>query len=80
MQQEPLDGKPATTKPSDQALLNAYYQEPVKQAERFADLAKGNCSRWNWRFLEFTPPFCACLAWSSLPITALYWLRLHSGQ
>ncbi len=40
MQQEPLDGKPATTKPSDQALLNAYYQEPVKQAERFADLAK----------------------------------------
>ncbi|NMQ19516.1 hypothetical protein E4P82_10110 [Candidatus Competibacter phosphatis] len=40
MQQEPLDGKPATTKPSDQALLNAYYQEPIKQAERFADLAK----------------------------------------
>lgn len=40
MQQEPLDGKPATTKPSDQALLSAYYQEPVKQAERFADLAK----------------------------------------
>jgi hypothetical protein len=39
MQQEPLDGKPLS-KPGDQALLDAYYQEPVKQAERFADLAK----------------------------------------
>ncbi len=39
MQQEPLDGKPLA-KPGDQALLDAYYQEPVKQAERFADLAK----------------------------------------
>lgn len=39
MQQEPLDGKPLA-KPGDQALLDAYYQEPVKQVERFADLAK----------------------------------------
>lgn len=39
MQQEPIDGKPLA-KPGDQALLDAYYQEPVKQAERFADLAK----------------------------------------
>jgi len=39
MQQEPLDGKPLG-KPGDRALLDAYYQEPIKQAERFADLAK----------------------------------------
>ncbi len=39
MQQEPLVGKPLS-KPGDQALLDAYYQEPVKQVERFADLAK----------------------------------------
>ncbi len=39
MEQEPLVGKPLS-QPGDQALLDAYYQEPVKQAERFADLAK----------------------------------------
>ncbi len=39
MQQESLDGKPLA-RPGDQALLDAYYQEPIKQAERFADLAK----------------------------------------
>jgi hypothetical protein len=39
MQQEPLDGKPLS-KPGDQALLDAYYQEPIKQAERFVDLSK----------------------------------------
>lgn len=39
MEQEPLVGKPLS-QPGDRALLDAYYQEPVKQAERFADLAK----------------------------------------
>ncbi|MDG4596274.1 MAG: hypothetical protein P9F75_11410 [Candidatus Contendobacter sp.] len=39
MQQEPIDGKPFS-KPGDRVLLDAYYQEPVKQAEHFADLAK----------------------------------------
>ncbi|MCP5307445.1 MAG: hypothetical protein H6953_18700 [Chromatiaceae bacterium] len=39
MQQEPLDGK-LLSKPGDQALLDAYYQELIKQAERFTDLAK----------------------------------------
>jgi hypothetical protein len=39
MEQEPLAGKPLS-QPGDRALLDAYYQEPVKQAERFADLAK----------------------------------------
>ncbi|MDS4028550.1 MAG: hypothetical protein RKO66_00530 [Candidatus Contendobacter sp.] len=39
MQQEPIDGKPLS-KPGDQALLDAYYQEPVRQAEHFADLVK----------------------------------------
>ena len=38
MQEEPLTGKPVS--PADQALLDAYYQEPVKQADRFVDLAK----------------------------------------
>ena len=39
MQQEPIDGKPFS-KPGDQVLLGVYYQEPVRQAEHFADLAK----------------------------------------
>ena len=39
MQQEPLAGQPLS-KPGDQALLDAYYQEPIKQVDRFADLAK----------------------------------------
>lgn len=33
-----IEGKPVG--PAEQALIDAYYQEPVKQAERFADLAK----------------------------------------
>ncbi len=39
MQQEPLVGQPLS-KPGDQALLDAYYQEPIKQVDRFTDLAK----------------------------------------
>jgi hypothetical protein len=38
MQDEPLTGKPVS--PAEQALLDAYYQEPVKQADRFVDLAR----------------------------------------
>jgi hypothetical protein len=36
--EEPLSGKPVS--PADQALIDAYHQEPVKAAERFVDLAK----------------------------------------
>ena len=39
MQQEPIDGKPFS-KPGDQVLLGVYYQEPIRQAEHFADLVK----------------------------------------
>jgi len=38
MTDEPIRGQPLS--PTDQALLDAYYQEPIRAAERFDELAK----------------------------------------
>jgi hypothetical protein len=39
MEQPPIEGKPAVN-PADQILIEAYQQERIKQADRFADLTK----------------------------------------